>query len=121
VVAPESGLVIACSPTLITTTGFTAPLGFPIPASGYTLSWFAFAAGATTAAATLPSGATELPADLTAAWLRQCALVWASLDVLGTGLSDEKARTAAREALSKLTLAPDVVETLRRYQRLVIT
>lgn len=121
VVAPDGGVLFTVQPALVTASGFTAVFGAAVPATGYSLAWIAVAAGATSAAPTLPAGATALPADLSLAWLNQCALVWQSIDALGLGLSDAKARAASAEALAKLTLAPDVEQTLRRYMRYALT
>ena len=120
VVAPSGGTIIASVPSLITTSGFTAKLGFPIPATGYTLSWIAAGANEAATGGSLPSGATELPADLKLAWLLQCQLVWQSLDNLGTGIGSSEMRAATVASLQKLILAPEVAETLRRYVRHVV-
>lgn len=120
VVAPSGGTIISSVPSLITTSGFTARLGFPIPATGYTLSWIAAGANEAATGGSLPTGATELPADLHLAWLLQCQLAWQSVDNLGTGLGSSEMRAATVASLQKLNLAPEVTETLRRYVRHVI-
>lgn len=49
VIPAPGGVLIQVVPQAITTTGFTAKLGFPVPASGYTLQWSAFVQPATEA------------------------------------------------------------------------
>ncbi len=110
-------------PTLVTTAGFTAAFGAAVPATGYSLAWIAVAAGATSAAPTLPTGATALPADLSLAWLNQCEHVWKTHDKLGISLSPDSASAPQLLGLSLagMTLVPDVEQTLRRYMRYVLT
>ena len=116
VVAPSSGFIIASAPTSVTTTGFTALLGFPIPATGYTLAWQAVSTTATSAAPTLPSGATALPDDLKLAWLLQCEHLWKLRDAQGVSLA-EKAGTSPLLTLAGANLAPEVKAILDGYVR----
>lgn len=124
VLTPEGGYLIASAPRAdISTTGFRALLGYQVPATGYQLSYIAVSptAAAAAAAATLPEGATALPADLKYAWLLQCEFIWKLRDKLGLSLAGGSDTTQ----LVSLTLAgakliPDVEEVLRRYTRYAV-
>lgn len=120
IIAPADGVVIASVPAAVTTSGFTARFGAPIPASGYKLAWMAQDISATDEE-DMPAGATALPADLKFAWLTQCQLVWNAIDALGVGLGSNEARTATTRALSDLRLAPEVEQTLRDHRRYCLT
>lgn len=117
VVSPSDGLIIASAPTSVTTAGFTALLGFPIPATGYTLAWQAVSSTTTTAAPTLPSGATALPEDLKLAWLLQCEHLWKLRDVQGTALAESKAGVSPALTLATANLIPEVKAILDGYVR----
>lgn len=117
---PAGGLLITAAASEITTEGFTALLGFPIPASGYTLQWKASTSTALeVASGSPPTGSTARPADLYLAWLLQCEFVWKLRDKLGLGLAGDKADSTQLVSLSLagLKLVPDVEETCRAYRR----
>jgi hypothetical protein len=118
VVIPADGTIIPVSHTTPTTTGVTAILGFPVPATGYTLQWIAVGANESGSGGAMPAGATEVPHDLKLAWLQQCEFLWKLRDKLGLGI----AGGGDGSQLVSLTLAgakliPDVEETLQRYKR----
>jgi hypothetical protein len=115
VVPPVGGIIIAAVPQSILETGFTAVLGFPIPAAGYKLQWTALLS--TAAAPTtgdLPEGATAVPADLQLAWMQQCAHLWRQKDKLGSAL----ASNSGEAAVSQYALDDSVAESVFTYRRL---
>lgn len=118
IVAPSGGLVIDSVPTLVTATGFTAALGFPIPDAGYTLHWQAVSTTASSSAPVLPAGATALPDDLKLAWLMQCEHLWRLRDAQGVSLADDKKSGVSPElTLARANLVPEVKEILNGYVR----
>jgi hypothetical protein len=119
IVPPSGGMIINVVPSAITTAGFTALIGFPIPASGYALQWEATSSAAdATPEAGQPEGSTARPQDLYLAWLLQCEHVWARRDALGVNLAADKSGTSPElTGLSRLELIPEAMETLRLYVR----
>lgn len=66
-----------------------------------------------------PVGSTALPADLSLAWLQQCAHVWEMRDKLGIPLGTDP--EGASSALPAVTLLPSVKETLLDYRRFALS
>lgn len=62
----------------------------------------------------LPTGATELPADLRHAWLLQCEEIWSRRDNLGVGLTS---KPTERAKLGELDVSPAVRSLLRPHIR----
>lgn len=121
-VPPEGGVIISVVPQApITVTGCTALLAAPVPGAGYALHWIAVSSNSAGSGGALPTGATELPADLKLAWLLQCEHVWRLRDKLGTSVA-ETAKTAADMAgLASMQLLPEVEAILRHYRRYALT
>jgi hypothetical protein len=119
VIPPPGGSIIPGVPSVITASGFTALLGFPIPATGYSLQWTAASPAAATPvpSSTQPSGSTARPDDLYYAWLLQCERTWGLIDKLGISIGQKEATTA----LAGLELVPEVKEILRTYTRHALT
>jgi hypothetical protein len=121
IVPPGGGTIILAVPSVITAAGFTALLGFPVPATGYTLQWTAAAEGAPTVPeSSQPAGSTARPADLYYAWLLQCERTWSVRDKLGVSIGQPTA-PAQGQSLAALELVPEVKEVLRNYTRYAIT
>lgn len=104
----------------ITTTGCTVELSGPIPASGYSLAYFAMSAGASIAVdANQPTGSTLLPEAIRTAWLLQCEHVWRLRDKLGLSLGNTDADKPA-PGLATLDLIPLVQSMLKDHIRFVL-
>lgn len=65
---------------------------------------------------TLPSGATQLPADLKLAWILQCRAVWQAIDKTGMDII----KTGSSSNLI-LDLVPAVKDMLNQFTRYMIT
>ena len=121
---PAGGTQILVNPSAITTTGFTALIGFPIPATGYSLSWSAKSSIAAADPGDQPAGSTAVPDDLLLAWRLQCELVWKMHDRLGLAIGEQGA--GAGGALPGLSLPgldsiPQVKAILQSYIRYALT
>lgn len=123
VVTPTGGYLVACAPSLVTTTGFRALLSWQIAATGYALSYIAVSPTALAAseASTLPTGATPLPDDLKLAWLLQCEFIWKLRDKLGVSVAESAKTGADMSGLVGMQLVPEVENTLRNYRRYSLT
>jgi len=115
IIAPAGGIIISVTPSDVTTTGFTALFGYPIPAAGYSLGWEATTEDSAPVSESLPDGATEVPADLAGAWLMQCEHVWRVRDKLGLSIAEKPEASPA--AIATVDLLPDVRDTLSDYTR----
>jgi hypothetical protein len=74
--------------------------------------------------ATIPDGATLLPADITEAWLLQCQNVWEKNDALAKTLlggSSRSGNALVGLSLAGLDLVPSVKATLSHYLRYQIS
>jgi hypothetical protein len=69
---------------------------------------------------TLPTGATQVPAELKFAWLLQCARIWGSIDALGAGLQGTEASQQIQTRLAAIDWVPQVAAVLRAYRRMLI-
>lgn len=118
IIPPGGGLIIEARASSITSGGFTALFGFPIPSTAYTLQWEASTSSATVAASEQPAGSTAVPDDLKLAWLLQCEAIWAKMDKNGLSMSPGVEANAA--SLAGLQLLPEVKEMLRAYTRHVL-
>ena len=104
----------------ITTTGCTVELSGPIPASGYSLAYFAMSPGAVIATdASQPTGSTILPEAIRTAWLLQCEHVWRLRDKLGLSLGNTDGDKPA-PGLATLDLIPLVQSMLKDHIRFVL-
>lgn len=118
IVPPTGGLLIQAVPSAITAAGFTARIGFPIPALGYMLQWTALLATAIEEVSpAMPADATALPSDLQLAWMQQCALVWRQKDKLGSALASNSGEAIAMQ----IALDAGVIEAVYQYRRLSLT
>ncbi len=121
-VAIEGGIIIDSKPSALTTAGFTALIGFPIPAAGYKLQWSAVGNElGEVPESELPEGATALEPEIKYAWLMQCQAIWNAADPLGLGLSDKEAGAKIADAMAKLELLPFVKESLQGHIRYALT
>jgi hypothetical protein len=66
--------------------------------------------------AAAPTGATELPGELKAAFLLQCQAVWQQMDKLGAGLSDKPGQVSTLNSLELLPLVKQILQAHIRYQ-----
>jgi hypothetical protein len=115
VVPPSGGIGIQAWPESITAAGFTARLGFPIPASGYKLQWTALlSTPAAPSSGDQPEGSTAVPAALQVAWLQQSAHLWRQKDKLGSAL----ASNAGEAVAAKFDLAEGIAESVAHFRRL---
>jgi len=113
IIPPAGGTIILSVASEITAAGFTALLGYPVPAAGYTLQWTA----APVTSTAQPAGSTARPDDLFLAWLLQCERIWSVRDKLGLSLAGGAQPTFVTMTLAALELVPEVKETLRGYTR----
>ena len=123
VVTPTGGYLVACAPSLVTTTGFRALLSWQIDATGYALSYIAVSPTALAAseASTLPTGAIQLPDDLKLAWLLQCEHIWSLRDNLGVSVAASAKTGADMAGLAAMQLVPEVENILHHYRRYSLT
>jgi hypothetical protein len=117
---PTGGYLVACAPSLVTTTGFRALLSYQLDAAGYTLSYLALSPTAAAAAATLPEGATALPDDLKFAWLLQCEHLWKLRDKLGVSIAAPAGSQAPSLTLAGAELIPEVAAIARAHRRFTL-
>lgn len=114
VVPPVGGMIISAVPQAITTAGFTAVLGFPIPAAGYKLQWTALlATPAAAPSGSQPAGSTVVPTDLQLSWMQQCAHLWRQKDKLGSAIATNNGEAVA----AQYDLVAGLDKTLTDYKR----
>lgn len=71
---------------------------------------------------TLPSGATQVPADLKLAWILHCKTVWQAIDKLGVDITKTgSSNNAVSGSLAALELSPAVTGMLGKFIRYAIT